>query len=445
MKHGKVREHVTIRIRGNAVGMNEYSRLTSPEVGGTRGGAKDASERVKAQAVILFYKKLAASAVGAKKMAAYAYAAVTTGNSESSVRAWVKLEGDLGMDALESRRDNCGALTRFSPSKKARVDQLMEETEGEATCRQVKTALDLGSTETAASYIKLSGYTRLTKRLKPLLSPAHMQARLKYVEANFGSEWAAHFMTDEKLFVLGLGKKWRYVKAEDADKPCIKFIDNTNHPPQLMITAIVGRPDLAKGFDGKVALDFTCAKWQQAVNKSKNRPAGTWEIVPDGTLDGPAYADWLSTVGFHHMSAAMTKLRCKTAGAVLQDDNAPPHVRAWSTAPRTGCNVGAEAAKHNIKRSEQPARSPDLNVLDLYIWRVLEAGVHRRRPKTLVELWEALQAAWAEDLTPAKIECAYRLMDPVMSLIQAGNGGNAFKLPHTGITKDMRENGGWDI
>ena len=95
-------------------------------------------------------------------------------------------------------------------------------------------------------------------------------------------------------------------------------------------------------------------------------------------------------------------------------------------------------------RGDQPARSPDLNVLDLYVWRVLEAGVHRRRPQSLVQLWEALEEAWKNDLTAAKIECAYRLLDPVMSLIQAGQGGNAFKLPHTGLTKQMREDG-WDI
>ena len=59
-------------------------------------------------------------------------------------------------------------------------------------------------------------------------------------------------------------------------------------------------------------------------------------------------------------------------------------------------------------------------------------------------LAEALKQAWEHDLTPAKIECAYRLLDPVMGLIQAGNGGNAFKLPHTGLTKQMREDG-WDI
>ena len=41
-----------------------------PPLGNTRGGAKDASERVKAQAVILFWKSVAG---GMKKMAAYAF------------------------------------------------------------------------------------------------------------------------------------------------------------------------------------------------------------------------------------------------------------------------------------------------------------------------------------------------------------------------------------
>lgn len=78
------------------------------------------------------------------------------------------------------------------------------------------------------------------------------------------------------------------------------------------------------------------------------------------------------------------------------------------------------AAEHGVKRGDQPARSPDLNVLDLYVWRVLEAGVHRRRPKTLVELWEAIKAVHGtrhKDLTAAKLECAYLLLTPVMGLI----------------------------
>ena len=111
---------------------------------------------------------------------------------------------------------------------------------------------------------------------------------------------------------------------------------------------------------------------------------------------------------------------------------------------RTGEDLDTKAQGFKIKRIHQPARSPDLNALDLYVWRILEAGVHKRRPKTLEALWEALEKAWEEDLTEAKIECAFRLLKPVMACIKNDNGGNLFKLPHSGIRKEMRADG-WDI
>ena len=70
--------------------------------------------------------------------------------------------------------------------------------------------------------------------------------------------------------------------------------------------------------------------------------------------------------------------------------------------------------------------------------------MHKRRPKTLTALWTALEAAWRDDLTEAKLECAFRLLKPVMACIKNNNGGNAFKLPHSGIRKEMRADG-WDI
>ena len=48
------------------------------------------------------------------------------------------------------------------------------------------------------------------------------------------------------------------------------------------------------------------------------------------------------------------------------------------------------------------------------------------------------------DLTPEKIEVAFRLIHPVMECIKDNNGGNNFKIPHSGIRKQMRSEG-WDI
>ena len=415
--------------------------MLSPEPGGTRGAAKDATEIVKAQAVILLYKQRVA---GVPIMKAYGYAAEITRNSVASVRNWVAAENNLGMHALESRRNSCGPVTRYSPSKKSRIDALMEETEGEASLREVQAALGVGSPNTAKSYLEQAGWAKAIKRLKTLLAPAHMQARVEYVENHFEDDFRDVFMGDEKLFVMGLGSKTRYVRHEEKDQPCFKFIDNTLHPEQLMVVAVVGRPDPAKGFDGKVWIDWCCAEWKQAVRNSKKRAAGTWEIKTekkeDGSLKGitgESYSELMVEYGFPHMEKAREQLELDEAW--YQDDNAPPHANAWGK-----LKLGEKAATFGIKRGDQPARSPDLNVLDLYVWRVLEAGVHRRRPKTLTELWTAIRAAWDEDLTADKLECAYRLLTPVMTLISDKNGGNNFTLPHTGICKAMREDG-WEI
>jgi hypothetical protein len=143
---------------------------------------------------------------------------------------------------------------------------------------------------------------------------------------------------------------------------------------------------------------------------------------------------------FYKKVAAGMKKLAAYAYAASTTDNSESSVRTWVRIENEQGMDGLESDRSG----DQPARSPDLNVLDLYVWRVLEAGVHRRRPKTLTELWTAIKASWDEDLTEDKLECAYRLLTPVMGLINDKNGGNNFTLPHTGIRKAMREDG-WEI
>lgn len=386
-------------------------------------------------------------------MEAYAHAATETNNTVRTVQSWVKGESDGGVHALDSKRDRCGRKTAFSPRKQEKVDQVMKEKEGEVTLREVQQELGIGSHNTAKRYLELSGWERRRKRLKTLLTPEHAKDRMEYVEEHFDDDFQDTAFADEKLFVLG-SRNWRYMKAEDGDTPCLQFVADKAHPPQLMVTAIVMPPLPAKDFNGKVALFMTCAEIKPAARNSKNRPAGTLEIKPvneSGTLDGEAYFKQLQSVAFPAIEAAGKKIGKRWTK--FQDDNAPVHSWAWTPksewkgkkhAHRSGDDLDTVAKSYKIKRSHQPARSPDLNVLDLYVWRVLEKGVQKRRPKTLMELWTALNEAWEHDLTEAKIECAFRLMKPVMGLINDKQGYNNFTLPHSGIRAEMRADG-WDI
>ena len=350
--------------------------------------------------------------------------------SVSSVRTWVNAEETAGVAALRGNRELCGARSKFSPGKQATLDELMEKTEGEPTQREMQAALGVGSKRTALRYCGKAGYVRQEKRLRSLLSPTHMKERILYCDQHFDSdhEDAAH--ADEKMFTLGKGRKFRYVR-HDTDEPAYQFVENQLHPPQLMVTAVVARP---KGrFDGCISLFRSGGYEYTAKRDSKHHKKGDI-YVRDDTVDGLTYEKKLVEVAF------LAIRKQKTAYA-FQDDNAKPHQKAWE---KLGLKKAGICKKPHIIRQQQPAKSPDLNVCDLYVWGVLQAGVNMRRPKTLDQLWQAIQDSWKEDLTAAKLECAFRLLDPVMACIYANNGGNAFKLPHSGIRKQMRVDG-WDI
>ena len=69
-------------------------------VGGTRGGALDATLEHKTQAVIIFWKRMATKQLG--KMEAYQFAATKTRQSVQTVKAFVAAENNEGVGGLAS-------------------------------------------------------------------------------------------------------------------------------------------------------------------------------------------------------------------------------------------------------------------------------------------------------------------------------------------------------
>ena len=64
---------------------------------------------------------------------------------------------------------------------------------------------------------------------------------------------------------------------------------------------------------------------------------------------------------------------------------------------------------------------------------------------TVERLWECIQEAWHEAVTPEKIETAFRLLNEVKKCVIKNNGGSNFKLPHTGIRKQLAREGWADM
>ena len=310
------------------------------------------------------------------------------------------------------------------------VDELMNDSKGEPTQREAQVHLKVGSKNTAQAWID-QFYKRMTKRLLTLLTKKHMKDRVDYCDEHYDSDHddAAH--GDEKMFVLNkCQRKFKYVR-HDTDTPAYQFVDDKLHSAQLMVTGVVCRPYVNKKgemvCDGKLALFRSGGYLYKAKKKSKNHTAGEmyWR---DDTVDGVMYEKKIRELVLPELRKA-AKARGRSSFK-FQDDNAKPHTKAWD---KLGLDkaAGKKVKGVHVVRQRQSARSPDLNVLDLYVWGVLQAGVTKRHPIGIEALWKAIQASWDEDLTADKLECAYRLLDPVMALIYNVNGANNFRLCRT--------------
>ena len=145
-------------------------------------------------------------------------------------------------------------------------------------------------------------------------------------------------------------------------------------------------------FDGKIGL-WRTGHYEIAQKKSKNRNAGT-EYFVDDTINHENYFSTMEDSVFPHLRAAGEKLNLPKIE--LQDDNATPHKKARPQLNELGSSYNRGT---KIAMKDQPARSPDLNVLDLYVWRVLQKAVDKKTIRNDKELLEAIDWAWKERLT----------------------------------------------
>ena len=123
--------------------------------------------------------------------------------------------------------------------------------------------------------------------------------------------------------------------------------------------------------------------------------------------------------------------------ACARGHNATPHKKARPEL----VELGGRSRAAKIEMKDQPARSPDLNVLDLYVWRVLQLAVDKVRVGSDQQLVDAVVDAWENKLKPWHIEMGYRLMHVHMQQIIAHEGGNNFRTAHTGLRKQMKAEG----
>ncbi|XP_021733993.1 uncharacterized protein LOC110700709 [Chenopodium quinoa] len=195
---------------------------------------------------------------------------------------------------------------------------------------------------------------------------------------------------------------------------------------KAMFMGMVGKPlyDEHKNMlhDGKYGL-FPFVKYEMAKKKSKNRDKGTLETKAIRSVNIHAIREMLLN---HVLPSLYEKWPAQLPKNVtIQWDNARPHQVPNNPEFQEAC----QAYGFNIQFVYQPAQSPDLNVLDLGLFRVIQSIQYQSFPKNLDELIAKVDEAWNSfDLTVNKY--TWITLQSCMLKILEKMGGNNFVPPH---------------
>ena len=127
----------------------------------------------------------------------------------------------------------------------------------------------------------------------------------------------------------------------------------------------------------------------------------------------------------------------KSTNITVQQDNARPHMLLDDPEILAAGSV----AGWNICMAQQPANSPDLNVLDLGLFNAIDKLQHKHPRRNVQELVVAIKHAY-ENLPPYIITRAFVSLQGVMEQILLNDGDNNFALPHMGKAKMEKDLGG---
>ena len=209
-----------------------------------------------------------------------------------------------------------------------------------------------------------------------------------------------------------------------------------------MFGAAVARPrqnpETGEWWDGRVYFSsFT--RREAAVRNSRHRPAGTLVTKPV-SVNREVYCEWLC---FDVVTAAIAQWPDWVPRKIkIQQDNAKPHIRLNDP---TWLEVQAFYARPEnggwqLELCFQPPNSPDLNILDLAMFRAMQSIQQQHQTKNIDELIAIVKQVW-ESFPLETSKKVWTSLQMVMNAIISVDGKNHYKLPHMAKDKWIREHG----
>ena len=276
-----------------------------------------------------------------------------------------------------------------------------------------------------------------TSALKPILTEQHKLLRACYCISKIDpvTRLYNHFYdtvhVDEKWFFI-TEKDLRLYIAPGEDVPN-RFTVNKDHIIKVMFLCAVARPRFNPAgectFDGKIGL-FPFVERVRAQRASVNRPRGA-PIIRSVPVTKDRYREFLVE---KVVPAIKEKWPDRERRVVIQQDGASSHIDdddpEFEAVARTG--------NWNISLETQPAKSPDLNVLDLSFFRALQS--HQWRSgfvNTMEELILQVERAYREFET-RKIDFAFLTLQCCIDDTLSTYGSNNYCIRHMGKEAMLR-------
>jgi hypothetical protein len=173
--------------------------------------------------------------------------------------------------------------------------------------------------------------------------------------------------------------------------------------------------------------------WVADQRSSKNRPTGTTEthtIKVTKDITRLWYMNDVVTAIIAQWPAGYGK------DITINQDNTPPHPLVEN---QELLEYFAELAKPenggwNIKLICQPVTSPDMNILDLGLFRALQSVQQANPANTKDELIAVVRDTF-KNFSLEKCKKVWSTLQVVMDAVLHANGNNDYKLPHPGKTQ----------
>jgi hypothetical protein len=102
-------------------------------------------------------------------------------------------------------------------------------------------------------------------------------------------------------------------------------VESRGNIAKIVYLIVLARPRPEYNFDEQVGC-YPVVEYRQAINRSVNRPAGTWEMRPV-SMDAPMYLQMFQELIAPDIINKMNWVGSRPRNIRWQDDNASPHVK----------------------------------------------------------------------------------------------------------------------